>query len=329
MLDSRKSHGSHRNEENHGNLLWGRGLRPGSRGWWVGGGFPWKMRENREEGWGGWGGVGTGKGTGKSMRTRSSKPPFSNLPFSNFSPIKGGCKPRVPQTTGLEIPCGSPIMLWCFARSVASKIRKLQFSVPQKEVGKRSSITFFVFGTLLVTFRSLFLMLLSLFSSLFYQTPFAGTPFAARWSVNRKIELALNWKIGKLAFLSLYRDSKTRVCLMRKIQVPRCCFLLSLIPGKYRHRKIKKGCIFDFLIFKFLILEPGTKKTPFPKALGTLKKYPIYGCSFVAYSWRLPDYCGAFLLLLALLLAVGAFLLTALAFLLTFCAFLITVGKCV
>ena len=46
--------------------------------------------------------------------------------------------------------------------------------MPQKECGKRSSITFFVFGTLSVTFRSLFLMLLSLFSSLFCQTPFAG-----------------------------------------------------------------------------------------------------------------------------------------------------------
>ena len=46
--------------------------------------------------------------------------------------------------------------------------------VPQKECGKRSSMTFFVFGTLSVTFRSLFLMLLSLFSSLFCQTPFAG-----------------------------------------------------------------------------------------------------------------------------------------------------------
>ena len=43
--------------------------------------------------------------------------------------------------------------------------------VPQKEVGKRSSITFFVFGTLSVTFRSLFRQL---FSSLFCQTPFAG-----------------------------------------------------------------------------------------------------------------------------------------------------------
>ena len=33
---------------------------------------------------------------------------------------------------------------------------------------------FFIFGTLLVTFWSLFLTLLSLFSSLFCQTPFAG-----------------------------------------------------------------------------------------------------------------------------------------------------------
>ena len=42
--------------------------------------------------------------------------------------------------------------------------------VPQKEFDHY----FFVFGMLSVTFRSLFLMLLSLFSSLFCQTPFAG-----------------------------------------------------------------------------------------------------------------------------------------------------------
>ena len=52
--------------------------------------------------------------------------------------------------------------------------RYLILRVPQKECGKRSSITFSVFGTLSVTFRSLFLMLLSLFSSLFCRTPFAG-----------------------------------------------------------------------------------------------------------------------------------------------------------
>ena len=52
-------------------------------------------------------------------------------------------------------------------------VRKI-VRVPQEEVGKRSSIAFFVFGTLSVTFWSLFLMLLSLLSSLSCQTPFAG-----------------------------------------------------------------------------------------------------------------------------------------------------------
>ena len=58
--------------------------------------------------------------------------------------------------------------------------------VPQKECGKRSSITFFVFGTLLVTFRSLFLMLLSLFSSLFCRTPFAGLLLRQGETTHRK-----------------------------------------------------------------------------------------------------------------------------------------------
>ena len=57
--------------------------------------------------------------------------------------------------------CGSP-MLWCFAPSVASKIRKLRI------IGK--------------------------------------------W----------DRKIGKSDFPSLYRVSKSRVCLICKIQVPRC-----------------------------------------------------------------------------------------------------------
>ena len=50
----------------------------------------------------------------------------------------------------------------------------LLLRVPQEDVGKRNSITFSVFGTLSVTFWSLLLTLLSLFSSLFCQTPFAG-----------------------------------------------------------------------------------------------------------------------------------------------------------
>ena len=41
------------------------------------------------------------------------------------------------------------------------------FRVPQKEVGKRSSITSFVFGTLSVTFLDNFLMLVSLFCHFF------------------------------------------------------------------------------------------------------------------------------------------------------------------
>ena len=51
----------------------------------VGGGFPVGNQGEGARGGEGWGGVGTGKGTGKSMHTRLSKLPFSNLPFS-FSP---------------------------------------------------------------------------------------------------------------------------------------------------------------------------------------------------------------------------------------------------
>ena len=47
------------------------------------------------------------------------------------------------------------------------------------------------------------------------------------------------------------------------------------------------------------------------------------GCSFFAYSWKLPAKISAFLL------TVGAFLLTFLASLLTVAALLLTVGNCV
>ena len=46
----------------------------------------------------------------------------------------------------------------------------------------------------------------------------------------------------------------------------------------------------------------------------------VFGCSFFAYSWKLPAHSGAFLLTVgnfSSLLTVGAFLLTILAFLLT------------
>ena len=51
----------------------------------MGGGLLWKTRQ-KGKGVGRVGGVGTGKGTGKSMRTRLSRLPFSKLPFS-FCPM--------------------------------------------------------------------------------------------------------------------------------------------------------------------------------------------------------------------------------------------------
>ena len=59
----------------------------------------------------------------------------------------------------------------CRKRSAAKGVRSL----------------FFVFGTLSVTFRSLFLTLLSLFSSLFCQTPFAGISHWAAKSVAKMV----------------------------------------------------------------------------------------------------------------------------------------------
>ena len=72
---------------------------------------------------------------------------------------------------------------------------------------------------------------------------------------------------------------------------------------------------------------------PEASALNLLMKLPKEkGCSFFAYSWKLPAYSGAFLLTVdnfSFLLTIGAFLLTILALLLTIGAFLLTVGKCV
>ena len=61
-------------------------------------------------------------------------------------------------------------------------VKRRSFRVPQEEVGKRSSITFFVFETLSATFWSLFLMLLSLFRHFVCQTPFAGLLFLS-WTL--------------------------------------------------------------------------------------------------------------------------------------------------
>ena len=67
------------------------------------------------------------------------------------------------------------------------------FRVPQKECGKRSSITFFVFGAHLVTFRSLFLMFLSLFFRGERIWAIAIRPFYA----NRSSELHFPIFLGK------------------------------------------------------------------------------------------------------------------------------------
>ena len=70
---------------------------------------------------------------------------------------------------------------WIDTQKTTSKTKTPthQIRVPQKECGKRSSITFFrfrdAFGHFSVTFSDAFVT----FSSLFCQTPFAGLPFAA------------------------------------------------------------------------------------------------------------------------------------------------------
>ena len=54
----------------------------------VGGGFPVENKGKGEGGWGGWGSeVGTGKGTGKSMRKPCRNYPLANYPL--VSPRKG------------------------------------------------------------------------------------------------------------------------------------------------------------------------------------------------------------------------------------------------
>ena len=60
--------------------------------------------------------------------------------------------------TELILKCAGPVISGCRNRRSAKGVRSL----------------IFVFGTLSVAFWSIFLMLLSLFSSLFCQTPFAG-----------------------------------------------------------------------------------------------------------------------------------------------------------
>ena len=59
----------------------------------------------------------------------------------------------------------------------------------------------------------------------------------------------MNRKVGKSAFPSLYRVSKTRVCLMRKIQVLRCCFFWVFYREDTGIEKSENVSIFDFLSF--------------------------------------------------------------------------------
>ena len=72
-----------------------------------------------------------------------------------------------------DFPGSFPDFPWFLWDSTPQKWSNATMSicrVPQKQVGKRSSIVFFNFGHFLVTF----LTLLSLLSSLFCRTPFAG-----------------------------------------------------------------------------------------------------------------------------------------------------------
>ena len=79
-----------------------------------------------------------------------------------------------------------------------------------QEVGKRSSIIFFLFGTLSVTFWSLFLMLLSLFSTLFCQTPFAGLLLRRR----EKIAIAIAQKSHHVVHSAVIASEAQRSALM-------------------------------------------------------------------------------------------------------------------
>ena len=75
----------------------------------------------------------------------------------------------------------------------------MSIRVPQKEVGKRSSITFFRFrGAFGVTFRSLFLLLLSLFSSLFRAKLLLPDSFCGR------VKWQQNFSTTKIALSKFY-----------------------------------------------------------------------------------------------------------------------------
>ena len=99
----------------------------------------------------------------KHYYSRQGDIPTKSLVFLGFEGTKRtfGPHPFTWKTLSLGsffLPEPQPFFQGAAKRSAAKGVRSL----------------FFVFGTLLVTFRSLFLILLSLFSSLLCQTPFAG-----------------------------------------------------------------------------------------------------------------------------------------------------------
>ena len=86
-------------------------------------------------------------------------------------------------------------------------------------------------------------------------------------------------------------------------------------------------------IFGNLGLSPERLLAPSLIDLGNSGLYQaIKDAAFLAYSWKLPAYSGAFLLaidILAFLLTIGACSLTILTCSLTIRAFWLTMGKCV
>ena len=92
----------------------------------------------------------------------------------SFSALSNRKSPRFSVT---NVPVASQTAMGTFFSSKNPKKNRdrQRFSGCRKRsAAKGVRSLFFVFGTLSVTFRSLFLTLLSLFSSLFCQTPFAG-----------------------------------------------------------------------------------------------------------------------------------------------------------
>ena len=90
--------------------------------------------------------------------------------------------------------------------------------------------------------------------------------------VNQKRQLTLSRRIGKSAFPSLRRVRKGVFAWCVKSRSQDVVFM-SPILRKYRKSNIENVCVFDFQIFWSFDFEPGVKKTPFPKTLGTVEPF--------------------------------------------------------